>query len=94
MSTTAARRAAQVVNLAATVVDIELLCAAHALQWRLEESPELRLGKGTGAAFGVLSRFSQLSDVPSEALDRVRAHRSEIRAAAEGALASDGEVSR
>lgn len=51
MSTTAARRAAVVVENATRVVAIELLCAARALAWRRAEDPAVVFGAGTAAAF-------------------------------------------
>ena len=65
MSTTAARRAASVVENARRVVAIELLGAAHALAFRVEEDPTVRLGAG---AIGVLSRLEDtLAGVLSQA---------------------------
>ena len=49
MSTTAARRAARVLENSRRVVAIELLGAAHALAFRREEEPSAKLGEGTGA---------------------------------------------
>lgn len=51
MSTTAARRAARVLENARRVVAIELLGATHALAFRREEDPALVHGAGTGPAF-------------------------------------------
>lgn len=54
MSTTAARRATQVVANARKVVAIELYGAAAALAFRREEAPERRLGAGTGPALAAV----------------------------------------
>jgi histidine ammonia-lyase len=50
MSTVAARRAEKVVQNSLRVIAIELLCAAHALEMRSEETPRLGLGVGTAQA--------------------------------------------
>jgi histidine ammonia-lyase len=50
MSTTAARRCAVVLDNLRRIVAIELWSAAHALSFRREEQPGLRLGAGTAAA--------------------------------------------
>ncbi len=55
MSTTAARRAAAVLENSRRVVAIELLGAAHALAMRREEEPGVRLGAGTAALLDQLS---------------------------------------
>ena len=47
MSTTAARRAASVVSNARLVIAIEMLGAVRALQFRLNDDPGVRLGRGT-----------------------------------------------
>ena len=44
MSTVAARRAYQVVKNTRRVVAIEALCAAHALEYRLEQDSSIQLG--------------------------------------------------
>jgi histidine ammonia-lyase len=54
MSTTAARRAREVVGNSRYVVAIELLTAAAALRSRLSEEPNLVLGEGTRAAFDLI----------------------------------------
>jgi len=54
MSTTAARRAAEVVANSRRVLAIELLGAAHALAHRLDEEPGLRLGDGTVRALAAV----------------------------------------
>ena len=78
MSTTASRRAADVVALAQRVVDIELMAAEHALRWRLEEEPGLRLGRGTAVAHEHLSGILYGSDVPSDALAAVAETREDL----------------
>ncbi len=50
MSTTAARRAAEVLDNCVHIVAIELLAATHAVWARLDEDPGLQLGEGTAAA--------------------------------------------
>jgi histidine ammonia-lyase len=50
MSTTASRRAQEVVTNSRRVVAIELLGAVQALDFRLEEDPSVVLGTGTGVA--------------------------------------------
>ena len=55
MSTTAARRAAEVLVNTRRVVAIELLAAAHALAFRREEEGSaLRLGAGTAPALATV----------------------------------------
>ena len=75
MSTTAARRAAEVVGNAEKVIAIELLCAARALRYRLDQEPGLVLGAGTGPALRTLE--AALSDdqdaTPSERVPEVLA---------------------
>jgi histidine ammonia-lyase len=53
MSTTASRRAVEVVGNSVRVVAIELLAAAHALWWRQSEGP-VTLGTGTAAALAAV----------------------------------------
>jgi histidine ammonia-lyase len=71
MSTTAARRASEVVVNSRVVVSIELLCAARALRFRIEAEPELVLGKGTQVAFDVLDALPR-RDTPSEEVAEVQ----------------------
>ncbi len=78
MSTTASRRAAEVVALAQRVVDIELMAAEHALRWRIEAEPGLSLGRGTEVAHEHLSAILHGSDVPSEALAAVAETREDL----------------
>lgn len=68
MSTTAARRAREVVENARHVVAIEWLCAARALWVRLEEDPSLTLGVGTRAALDTVEEIleGRGGEVPSE----------------------------
>ena len=53
MSTTAARRAAEVLENTRLVVAIEWLCASHALWWRQREDSTVCLGEGTSAALSL-----------------------------------------
>ncbi len=73
MSTTAARRAAEVLQNAQRVVAIELLCAHTALSHRLRAEPGLNLGEGTYPAW--LCIGETLGDVdgatPSELVQRM-----------------------
>lgn len=71
MSTTAARRAAEVVSLVTHVINIELVAASRALKCRLEEDPQLKLGRGTGAAFAILADARTHLAVPAEAIEMV-----------------------
>ncbi len=74
MSTTAARRAARVLDNARIVIAIELLGATHALAFRREEEPSLVHGAGTGPAFEVVRDALGGVDPtvpPSEAIGRV-----------------------
>ncbi|WP_422447348.1 histidine ammonia-lyase [Thermoanaerobacterium sp. DL9XJH110] len=64
MGTIAARKALKVVENTANVLAIELLCAAQALDFRMEKAKRsLRLGKGTEAAYkvvrGMVSKISE-----------------------------------
>jgi len=94
MSTTAARRAADVLVNARKVVAIELLCAATGLWCRQEERPGVRLGAGTQAALEAVEEAlgGRGSGVPAddmEAVHRVVADGSLVRRVQEatGALA-------
>ncbi len=76
MSTTAARRAARVLENARQVIAIELLGATHALAFRREEDPGLVHGAGTGPAFELVrARLGGIdpSVPPAEAIARVHA---------------------
>jgi histidine ammonia-lyase len=66
MGTHGARQAAQILSHVETVVAIELLCAAQALDIRLELMPGRRVGQGTAAAH----RFIR-ARVPTLVRDRV-----------------------
>lgn len=68
MSTTAARRAAEVVSNASYVIQIELLAASRALKWRLGEDASLQLGKGTRVAMEILADLHDDLAAPSDAL--------------------------
>jgi histidine ammonia-lyase len=74
MSTTAARRAAEVLANARCVVAIELLGAVQALEFRLEEDPSVALGAGTSRALAaaqeVLADLDE-SSTPSQAIGRL-----------------------
>src|SRR5690606_33120266 len=74
MSTTAARRAREVVANARRVVAIELLAAARGLWWRSTNEAGVRLGAGTAAALEAVEAV--LGDhgedlTPSEAIERL-----------------------
>jgi histidine ammonia-lyase len=71
MSTTAARRAAEVVKHVEWVINIELVVASRALMCRLEEDPSTTLGRGSSAAFALLADARTHLAVPSEAVERV-----------------------
>jgi histidine ammonia-lyase len=71
MSTTAARRAWEVVGNAKHVIHIELIAACQALACRKKEAPSLRLGVGTSAAYEVLQQSGCTEGVPSEALQQL-----------------------
>ena len=71
MSTTAARRASEVVRNSGVVVAIELLCAARALRWRREVEPDVALGRGTSAALALLDALPAC-EAPSEAVAAVQ----------------------
>jgi histidine ammonia-lyase len=69
MSTTAARKAAQVVTNAQRVIAIELLCASQALSLRLEDRPDQHPGNGTRRA---LDFIRSLEIAPGCRLDVIR----------------------
>lgn len=74
MSTTACRRAAEVVANSTRVVAIELLSAAHGLWWRLREQPDTRLGVGTAAALEMIERtIGRGTESPSDDIERLAA---------------------
>ncbi len=66
MSTTAARRAHQVVANARLVIAIELLGASAALAFRREEDPDARIGAGTSVALARVE--AALSALPADRL--------------------------
>ncbi len=88
MSTTAARRAAQVVENTRNVVAIELLAAAHGLWWRQAEEGASRLGRGTAAALARVEAAIGRGglETPSEDIARL----AEI--IADGSLVADAEA--
>jgi histidine ammonia-lyase len=72
MSTTAARRAARVVDNARRVVAIELLAASRALMFRRSEEPGCTLGAGTGEALAAIQvALSELEPdcMPGESIE-------------------------
>jgi len=71
MSTTAARRAADVVANTKKVVAIELVAGLRALRFRLEERPGIKLGAGTSAAVDYLKANTSKNLVPSEAVEEM-----------------------
>lgn len=73
MSTTAARRCAEVVRNAQRVVAIELLCAHRALSHRLEAEPGIHLGAGTYPAWLALSEVLEGAshETPAELVRRI-----------------------
>jgi histidine ammonia-lyase len=70
MSTTAARRAARVLDNAARVVAIELLAANAALGMRQEQEPGCTLGAGTGRAHRAID--AHLAALPADAIPSER----------------------
>ena len=68
MSTTAARRADEILQLARKVVAVEILAAARGIRWRLNEA-EGSLGVGTQAAYEVIQPC--LNGTPSEMLEAI-----------------------
>ncbi len=72
MSTTAARRATDVLINARRVVAIELLTAASGLRARLREEPDIRLGVGTRVAYEAV-RAAVQSTGASVSSDRIAA---------------------
>ncbi|MEC7242499.1 MAG: aromatic amino acid ammonia-lyase [Myxococcota bacterium] len=71
MSTTAARRASEVVRNSLLVVQIELLAASRALQWRLKTEGPIALGCGTRAALNILETLPEHLTAPSDALEHL-----------------------
>lgn len=69
MSTTAARTAREIVDNSRKVVAIELLTAATALRHRLDEAPDLRLGRGSYVAMKqVEAALERAGELPSDAI--------------------------
>lgn len=69
MSTTAARRAREVVSNTRKVVAIELLTAAVALRHRLDEEPDVVLGVGSRAALDAVEAvLARAGELPSDAI--------------------------
>lgn len=66
MSTTAARRAAEVVQNVTWVLCIELVAAARALSCRISADPSVQLGVGSRAALSILEPHQNPQAVPSE----------------------------
>ena len=64
MSSVAARRAARVVQNSQRVIAIELLTAAHALEYRMAQNRNEVLGKGTAIALRNIEAF--LFDLPND----------------------------
>ena len=85
MSTTAARRASEVVRNGLIVVQIELLASSKALQWRLESDGVSTLGRGTQAALEVLRSIPEDLTAPADALEQVPALIPELLAAVDEA---------
>lgn len=70
MSTTAARTAAQVVANVQKVIAAELLCAFQAVELRLQQQPDARLGRGTAVAMDALRAVEIAPGVPLRAIER------------------------
>jgi histidine ammonia-lyase len=51
MGTTAAHKAAQILDHLETIVSLELLCAAQGIDFRRKQHPSLALGRGTDVAY-------------------------------------------
>lgn len=66
MSTTAARRAWQVLHSARRVIAVEMMSAAKALRWRLENEPSTVLGNGTAAAYDCVVTGQTAGMTPSK----------------------------
>jgi len=97
MSTTAARRAASVVDNARNVIAIELLGASRALLFRCAEAPNAVLGSGTGTAMErieeVLADLS-VNAIPSDQIAALSAWiRHEGHHGVVGGLVPAGEAS-
>ena len=64
MSSIAARKAAQVISNVRQVIALELLCAAQALDLRLEQRPAARPGTATGALLNAIRGLAIAPGVP------------------------------
>ena len=87
MSTTAARRAREVMANSRKVVAIELMTAATALRHRLDDGPEITLGRGTAAALQVVeASLAGAGDLPSDAIAALESviHADELHEAVRG----------
>jgi histidine ammonia-lyase len=71
MSTTAARRAADVVENTRKVIAIELVAGLRALQFRQDQHPQVKFGAGTSVAFDYLVANTSKDLVPSEAVEEM-----------------------
>lgn len=71
MSTTAARRAAEVVANSQRVVAVELLVATHALRWRQQQG-EVVLGHGSRIALDLIGPILDEQPAASEAIEAIR----------------------
>lgn len=72
MSTTAARRAWEVLHTVRRVIAIELMSAARALRWRLDNESDVALGAGTRAAFAAVEAVLEHRPItPSAAIAAV-----------------------
>jgi len=72
MSTTAARRSAEVLQCARRVVAIEILGAVQALAMRRDEQPDVRLGAGTRIAVELFEATARdRSTTPAEAIAEI-----------------------
>ena len=74
-STTAARHLTQILSNVAHIVAIELLSSTRAIDLRLKENPDLKLGKGTSAAH----RFVR-DKIPFHGADRPITHEVQLLA--------------
>jgi histidine ammonia-lyase len=54
MGATAARKAQRIVEHVETIIALELLCAAQGVDLRRQETPSMRLGRGTRAAYAAI----------------------------------------
>ncbi|MBN2302984.1 MAG: histidine ammonia-lyase [Anaerolineae bacterium] len=70
MSTIAARHAAQIVANTQVVIALELLCAWQALELRLHQDPDIRLGVGARAVMDYLRSVEIAPGVPMRRITR------------------------